>query len=57
MKGPGSHPGRHAANVRYRAHISSDARPDRVAQQLRETDAVAEVHNTIRAAILVTLET
>ena len=45
-----------ASNIRYRARLSSAAPAELLAQLLRETDAVAEVHNTIRAAIPVTLE-
>jgi uncharacterized OsmC-like protein len=37
-----------ATNVRYRAAVESQASPEAVAQLLRETDAVAEVHNTLR---------
>lgn len=38
-----------ATNVRYRARIRSDASEDRVHALLQATDAVAEVHNTVRA--------
>jgi organic hydroperoxide reductase OsmC/OhrA len=44
-----------ARNVTYRARVRSDASPERLEQLLRETDAVAEVHNTVRAPIAVTL--
>lgn len=44
-----------AANVRYRARVSSPASLDQIEQLLHETDAVAEVHNTVRAAIPVQL--
>ena len=44
-----------ASNVAYRARVDSDASGARLEQLLRETDAVAEVHNTVRAAIPVTL--
>lgn len=44
-----------AANVRYRANVASPEAPEKLAQLLRETDAVAEVHNTLRAATEVTL--
>ncbi|MDH4290029.1 MAG: OsmC family protein [Aquincola sp.] len=44
-----------ARDIRYRARVSSPAAADRVAQLLRETDAVAEVHNTVRAGANVTL--
>jgi len=45
-----------ATNVSYRAKVSSSAAPDKIAELLRVTDAVAEVHNTVRAGVPVTLE-
>jgi organic hydroperoxide reductase OsmC/OhrA len=44
-----------ATNIRYRAKIESSAPPDEVARLLRETDAVAEVHNTLRVGVPVEL--
>lgn len=44
-----------ASNVRYRATVKSPAPEDAIAQLLRETDAVAEVHNTLRKGVPVTL--
>jgi organic hydroperoxide reductase OsmC/OhrA len=41
--------GRGAANVRYRARVDSPASDAEVAALLERTDAVAEVHNTLRA--------
>ena len=38
-----------ATNIRYSARIDSPAAPDQIARLLRETDAVAEVQNTLRA--------
>jgi len=38
-----------ARDVTYRARIESPASPELIDQLLRETDAVAEVHNTLRA--------
>src|SRR5262249_20798980 len=38
-----------AANIQYRARIDSPAAPEQIARLLKETDAVAEVHNTVRA--------
>jgi uncharacterized OsmC-like protein len=38
-----------ARQVRYRARVASPAPRERIEQLLRETDAVAEVHNTLRA--------
>jgi organic hydroperoxide reductase OsmC/OhrA len=40
-----------ARDVRYRARVSSDASAAEIERLLRETDAVAEIHNTVRAAI------
>jgi organic hydroperoxide reductase OsmC/OhrA len=45
-----------ARNIRYRATVSSAAPADVIATLLRETDAVAEIHNTIRAGVAVALE-
>lgn len=44
-----------ATHVRYRAKVRSDASEDRVRALLEATDAVAEVHNTVRAPIEVAL--
>jgi organic hydroperoxide reductase OsmC/OhrA len=46
-----------ATNIRYRARVQSSASAADVARLLRETDAVAEVHNTIRAGVAVELAT
>src|SRR5512138_2016781 len=46
-----------ATNVRYRARVSSSASAHDVATLLRVTDAVAEVHNTLRSGVAVQLET
>lgn len=40
-----------ATNIRYRAVVKSSANPEVIAQLLCETDAVAEVHNTVRAGV------
>ena len=40
-----------AANITYKARVSSPAAADVVARLLRDTDAVAEVHNTIRCGV------
>ena len=45
-----------ATNISYRAHLSSPAPPAQVADLLRVTDAVAEIHNMVRAGVPVTLE-
>jgi organic hydroperoxide reductase OsmC/OhrA len=38
-----------ATNIRYKARVASPATSEQVERLLTETDAVAEVHNTIRA--------
>jgi uncharacterized OsmC-like protein len=38
-----------ARDIQYRARIVSSATPEQIEQLLGETDAVAEVHNTLRA--------
>jgi uncharacterized OsmC-like protein len=38
-----------ARDISYRARIVSPASPEQIERLLRETDAVAEVHNTLRA--------
>jgi organic hydroperoxide reductase OsmC/OhrA len=40
-----------ASDVRYHARVQSPAPPDTIARLLRETDAVAEVHNTLRQGV------
>lgn len=44
-----------AKNIRYRASVQSSEPPEVIARLLRETDAVAEVHNTLRAGVPVQL--
>lgn len=44
-----------ATNIRYRAVVKSSASAAAIAQLLRETDVVAEVHNTVRAGVPVEL--
>jgi hypothetical protein len=44
-----------ATNIRYRAVVKSSANAEAITQLLRETDAVAEVHNTVRAGVPVEL--
>jgi organic hydroperoxide reductase OsmC/OhrA len=44
-----------ATDIRYRAKVSSPAPASAIAELLRRTDAVAEVHNTVRAGVPVTL--
>jgi organic hydroperoxide reductase OsmC/OhrA len=45
-----------ATDIAYRAKVSSRAAPAEIAELLRVTDAVAEIHNTVRAGVPVTLE-
>ncbi len=45
-----------ATNIRYRASVRSPASTDDIARLLAETDAVAEVHNTLRAGCAVVFE-
>jgi organic hydroperoxide reductase OsmC/OhrA len=45
-----------ATNIKYKAEISSSAPASAIAELLRQTDAVAEVHNTVRSGVTVTLE-
>jgi uncharacterized OsmC-like protein len=42
-----------ATHVRYRARVQSSAPEAAIAELLRQTDAVAEVHNTLRAGVAV----
>jgi organic hydroperoxide reductase OsmC/OhrA len=44
-----------ATNIRYHAVVKSSVSAETVAQLLRETDAVAEVHNTVRSGVPVEL--
>ena len=44
-----------ATDIRYRATVDSTSSPEAVAALIRETDAIAEVHNTIRAGVPVEL--
>jgi uncharacterized OsmC-like protein len=44
-----------ATQIRYAAQVASKASADSIAALLRETDAVAEVHNTLRQGAEVTL--
>lgn len=44
-----------ASNIQYRARVESTASPEQVAALIRQTDAVAEIHNTVRAGVPVVL--
>ena len=45
-----------ATDISYRAKVSSPATAAEIAALLRATDVVAEVHNTVRSGVPVTLE-
>jgi organic hydroperoxide reductase OsmC/OhrA len=45
-----------AKNIRYRARVVSSASDAEVARLLRDTDAVAEIHNTLRSGAAVRFE-
>lgn len=45
-----------ATDIRYRATVRSQASAADIARLLAETDAVAEVHNTLRTGCAVTLQ-
>ena len=42
-----------ADNITYHAEVLSSASEDEIAKLLHQTDAVAEVHNTVRAGVQV----
>jgi organic hydroperoxide reductase OsmC/OhrA len=44
-----------ATHIRYRAKVNSSAPDSEITRLLRATDAVAEVHNTVRAGVPVDL--
>lgn len=44
-----------ARDIRYRATVEASVPAEQIAQLIRETDAVAEIHNTIRAGVPVVL--
>jgi len=46
-----------ATDIRYTANVNSPASPEAINTLLRETDAVAEVHNTLRKGVPVTRQT
>ncbi len=48
-------PGEPARRIAYHAHATGDAPPAELEALLRHTDAVAEVHNTLRAGLPVEL--
>ena len=44
-----------ATNIRYRAKVASPVDAARISDLLRRTDAVAEVHNTLRGGVQIEL--
>jgi organic hydroperoxide reductase OsmC/OhrA len=44
-----------ASSIRYSAKVSSSATSSAIEELLQQTDAVAEVHNTIRAGVPIKL--
>ena len=48
-------PGLAAKNIRYRAKVASSSSEAEIARLLKETDGVAEIHNTLRAGATVQL--
>ena len=49
--------GRPASNIVYRAKIRANASNDEIRELMSHTDTVAEIQNTVRARIPVSLET
>jgi organic hydroperoxide reductase OsmC/OhrA len=45
-----------ARDIRYRTRVESSASPEQIGELIRQTDAVAEIHNTVRAGVPVILE-
>lgn len=45
-----------ARDIRYRTRVESPASPEQIGDLIRQTDAVAEIHNTVRTGAPVTLE-
>lgn len=47
--------GEPGSNFRYKAEVIADASPEVIADLIRHTDQVAEVHNTLRKGLAITL--
>jgi uncharacterized OsmC-like protein len=45
-----------ASNIRYRAKVRSREPADKIAHLLQVTDGVAEIHNTLRAGLPVSMQ-
>ena len=48
--------GQPGTNFSYQAHVASDASPAEIEDLIRHTDQVAEIQNTLRKGIAVTLK-
>jgi uncharacterized OsmC-like protein len=49
-------PGKPGTNIVYRARIQADASADKIRELILHTDAIAEIHNTVRLGRPVRLE-
>lgn len=49
--------GEPGSNFTYRANVTADASPAEIDELVRHTDQIAEVHNTLRQGVKVTLTT
>lgn len=47
--------GEPGSNFQYQAHVNADASPAEIAELIRHTDQIAEVHNTLRNGISIHL--
>lgn len=47
--------GEPGSNFQYQAHVTADASPAEIAELIRHTDQIAEVHNTLRNGISIHL--
>lgn len=47
--------GETGSNFEYKAHVTSDAPPAEIDALIRQTDQIAEVHNTLRKGLNITL--
>jgi len=48
--------GEAGSDFRYRAHVDADAAPGEIEALIRQTDAVAEIHNTLRKGVKIHIE-
>lgn len=49
--------GEPGTNFTYKANVTADASSDEIADLIRHTDQVAEIHNTLRQGLSITLTT